>query len=170
MGDATGGDRAAGQAIERIVRHGASVSGAAATLDEPFLRCYFAHVDPADLDAREVNDLFGLAADHARLGAGWERGTTAIAVVNPRVDVDGWENDHTVVMVVTDDLPFLVDSVTMELSRTGRRAQVRLDDFFEERRVLSAQEQIEFVARVLAVSGPFLLVIEFGPFSDSRIS
>jgi glutamate dehydrogenase len=118
MGNGTVGERAK-ETIDRLVTHRTSEGGGDAIVDDAFLRSYFAHVDAGDLGAREVIDLFGLAADHGRLAAAWSRGTTAIEVVNPRVDVDGWENDHTVVMVVTDDLPFLVDSVTMELSRLG---------------------------------------------------
>ena len=34
-------------------------------------------------------------------------------------DRDGWCSPHTVVEVVSDDMPFLVDSVTMELGRQG---------------------------------------------------
>ena len=116
MGDESRVDRTA-STIDRVVAHAASVGRGAAGPDEAFLRSYFAHVDESDLEERTPEDLFGLAADHARLATDWERGTTAIALANPRIEVDGWESEHTVVMIVTDDLPFLVDSVTMELSR-----------------------------------------------------
>ena len=101
--------------IDRVVAH------AAKTVPdrhlEPLLRAYFAHVDEADMQSRHVVNLFGMAADHLRLMSSWEPGTVAIEVVNPRIDVDGWESDHTVLRMVTEDIPFLVDSVTMELSR-----------------------------------------------------
>ncbi|MEQ8842217.1 MAG: NAD-glutamate dehydrogenase [Acidimicrobiales bacterium] len=116
MGDDTLDGQTAMSTIDRVVARGRDSAGRS-DVSEGFLRCYFAHVDRTDLAERTPQDLFGLAADHAALAADWERGTTAIAVVNPRIDVDGWENAHTVVMIVTDDLPFLVDSVTMELSR-----------------------------------------------------
>ena len=32
---------------------------------------------------------------------------------------DGWDSPYTVIEIVSDDMPFLVDSVTMELSRQG---------------------------------------------------
>ncbi len=104
--------------LERIVAHAAEVARDRTGL-ESFLRCYFGHVDPDDLAARSVEDLFGLAVAHRRLGLDWESGTVAIEVLDPRVEVDGWTSGHTVVLIVTDDLPFLVDSVTMELSRLG---------------------------------------------------
>ncbi len=116
MGDVTGVNGPGESVVDQVVALAAS-AGTGELFDEAFLRCYYAHVDPADLGARSASDLFGMAAEHARLASDWGRGTTAIRVANPRIDLDGWENDHTVVMIVTDDLPFLVDSVTMELSR-----------------------------------------------------
>jgi glutamate dehydrogenase len=116
MADERGVDKVA-STVDRVVAHAASTGAGQSGPDEAFLRYYYAHIDAADLAVRAPADLYGLAADHARLASDWTRGTTAIAVANPRIDVDGWENAHTVVMIVTDDLPFLVDSVTMELSR-----------------------------------------------------
>ena len=42
----------------------------------------------------------------------------------PTVEENGWTCSHSVVEVVTDDMPFLVDSVTNELSRQGRGIHV----------------------------------------------
>lgn len=106
-----------GEAVERLVAVARRTSGGRGGIDEAVLRRYFAHVDEADLAVRAAEDLFGLAADHLHLASDWKRGSTELAVINPRVDVHGWENPHTVVMLVTDDMPFLVDSVTNELSR-----------------------------------------------------
>ena len=83
------------------------------------LREYYAHVDESDLESRRVEDLFGMAANHFEEARNWEPGTIAIAVLDPRVEVDGWGSEHTIVQIVTEDMPFLVDSVTMELSRLG---------------------------------------------------
>ncbi len=83
------------------------------------LRHYYAHVDEADLEHRRVEDLFGLAMDHLALVERWSPGEVVIELSNPRVELDGWGSDHTVVRVVTEDIPFLVDSVSMELSRLG---------------------------------------------------
>ncbi len=102
--------------VDRVVTHAAKTVPDRPDL-EPLLRAYFAHVDEVDMQSRHVANLFGMAADHLRLMSGWEPGTVAIEVVNPRIDVDGWESDHSILRIVTDDIPFLVDSVTMELSR-----------------------------------------------------
>ena len=50
------------------------------------------------------------------LAATGPQGTANIRVFTPTVAEHGWSaGGHTVVEVVTDDMPFLVDSVTMEL-------------------------------------------------------
>ena len=105
-------------AVDRVVDHARNALPDRPEI-ESTLRRYFAHVDEADLDARRVEDLFGLAMDHLALASSWQEGTVAIEVANPRVELDGWRSDHTIVRIVTRDIPFLVDSVTMELSRLG---------------------------------------------------
>ena len=60
------------------------------------------------------------------------QGTAAVRVITPGpVDV-GWSAaGHSVVEVVTDDMPFLVDSVTMELSRLEHNVHVVIHPRFE---------------------------------------
>ncbi len=83
------------------------------------LRHYYSHVDESDLEHRRPEDLFGLAMDHLDLVERWSPGEVAIELTNPKVELDGWSSEHTVVRIVTEDIPFLVDSVSMELSRLG---------------------------------------------------
>lgn len=43
-------------------------------------------------------------------------GQRKVRVFNPRLQGDGWETPHTVIQIVTNDMPFLVDSVSAELA------------------------------------------------------
>src|SRR5690606_16651227 len=52
------------------------------------------------------------------------QGTANVRVHTPTVEENGWTCTHSVVEVVTDDMPFLVDSVTNELTRQGRGIHV----------------------------------------------
>jgi len=104
--------------VERVVEHASATLPERADL-EPCLRQYFAHVDKADLLNRRVPDLFAMALEHLRVAAEWRPETVTVQVANPRLEIDGWESDHTIVQIVADDVPFLVDTVTMELSRLG---------------------------------------------------
>ncbi len=47
------------------------------------------------------------------------RGAPLIRAYNPVPEVDGWSSPHSVVEIITDDMPFLVDSVTAGISSLG---------------------------------------------------
>ena len=76
---------------------------------------YFKHVPPADLIARDVNDLYGAALSHLRF-ANHRQAGPKIRVFNPRIDHHGWQSTHTIVEIVADDMPFLVDSIANALN------------------------------------------------------
>jgi glutamate dehydrogenase len=93
--------------------------GAASHLAD-FVGQYYHLVATEDLLAHDAADLLGAARSHWELAQGRPLGTPAVQVFNPSQDRDEWESPHTVVQIVTDDMPFLVDSVSMELTRNGR--------------------------------------------------
>jgi glutamate dehydrogenase len=85
-----------------------------------FLQRYYLHTAPEDLTGRDPVDVFGAALSHYRLAENRPQGTANVRVHTPTVEENGWTCSHSVVEVVTDDMPFLVDSVTNELTRQGR--------------------------------------------------
>ncbi|MGW0821567.1 NAD-glutamate dehydrogenase [Streptomyces sp. NPDC002845] len=89
-----------------------------------FLQRYYLHTAPEDLTDRDPVDIFGAAFSHYRLAENRPQGTASVRVHTPTVEENGWTCSHSVVEVVTDDMPFLVDSVTNELSRQGRGIHV----------------------------------------------
>jgi glutamate dehydrogenase len=89
-----------------------------------FLQRYYLHTAPEDLADRDPVDVFGAAYSHYRLAETRPQGTANVRVHTPTVEENGWTCSHTVVEVVTDDMPFLVDSVTNELTRQGRGIHV----------------------------------------------
>ncbi|MFE2106550.1 NAD-glutamate dehydrogenase [Kitasatospora sp. NPDC059463] len=89
-----------------------------------YLHHYYLHTAPEDLVDRDPVDVYGAAASHYRLGLKRPQGTAEVRVHTPSVEENGWSCGHTVVEVVTDDMPFLVDSVTNELSRQDRAIHV----------------------------------------------
>jgi glutamate dehydrogenase len=90
-----------------------------ADLAERFLRRYYRSVAPVDLLERDPLDLYGAALAHFRFGEQRKPGQTKVRVYNPQVEQHGWQSTHTIVEVVNDDMPFLVDSVGMTLSKQG---------------------------------------------------
>ncbi|MGZ5444084.1 MAG: NAD-glutamate dehydrogenase [Thermoanaerobaculia bacterium] len=86
---------------------------------ERFVREYFRQVDPEDLAQRLPEDLYGVALSHWSFARRRPAGTAKIRVFNPTIEEHAWQSTHTVVEIVNDDMPFLVDSVTMAVNRLG---------------------------------------------------
>ncbi|MDQ3616992.1 MAG: NAD-glutamate dehydrogenase [Actinomycetota bacterium] len=96
-------------------------AGSPATNAAQLLQAYYRHVAPEDIVQRSEVDLYGAAMSQYKLAASRPQGTANIRVSTPSFSDQGWAAEgHTVVEVVTDDMPFLVDSVTMCLNEGAR--------------------------------------------------
>ena len=84
-----------------------------------FVRQYYHWVPARDLADRNPLDLCGAVVAHWRTAKRRQAGEVKVVVYNPDLERDGWHSPYTVVEIVSDDMPFIVDSVTMELSRQG---------------------------------------------------
>ncbi|GAA4357822.1 NAD-glutamate dehydrogenase [Angustibacter luteus] len=113
-----------------------------------YLTRYYRHVADDDLLARQPEDLLGAAASHRDLARNRPVGTAKVRVFTPTVDEHGWSSGHTVVEIVTDDMPFLVDSVQAELARLGRALHLVVHPVMIVRRDATGvlQELVEGVA------------------------
>jgi glutamate dehydrogenase len=103
---------------------------------ERFVRAYYA--DAAAEDVAEF-DLYGAALAHWQLLQKRRRGVPNVHVYTPRVDEHGWQSPHSVVEIVTDDMPFLVDSVTTALTRAGTAIHAFVHPMVRVRRDESGQ-------------------------------
>lgn len=83
------------------------------------LEQYFADADVAGFADASPEELHGAAIQHHRLGLSRPPGQIALAIYTPDFDRHGWHSAHTVIDIVTDDMPFLVDSITMTVHRHG---------------------------------------------------
>jgi len=88
-----------------------------------FISAYFENTDPEEMAARGSATLFAVANAHWRLlDAPRAAHSAKVRVFNPTLAEDGFVCEHTVVQIVNDNMPFLVDSVAMAINRTGRTA------------------------------------------------
>ena len=95
------------------------LAGNGAADAEAFVRQFYRWVAPDDLAERDALDLYGLAVGQLGLARRRRPGETKLRVYNPIFETHGWSSTHTAVEIVTDDRPFLIDSVSMELNRRG---------------------------------------------------
>ena len=80
------------------------------------IRQFYAHVPPDDVLARDPEDLYGAATSLWEFAQERQPGQAKVRVFNPRPDEHGWRSGRTIVEIVNDDMPFLVDSVTAALN------------------------------------------------------
>jgi glutamate dehydrogenase len=86
---------------------------------ERFVHHFYRHVSPADLQRESPHDLAGAVMSVWELCQKRDDKQPKIRVFHPDTDRDGWTSPHSVVEIVNDDMPFLVDSVTGMLSQMG---------------------------------------------------
>ncbi len=104
------------------------------------LNCYYLHVAAEDLHDRAEDDVYGALASHFKVAANRPQGTANIRVSTPTVAVNGWSaGGHSVVEVITDDMPFLVDSITMALDALHHIVHVVIHPQFEVERDVAGQ-------------------------------
>ena len=91
---------------------------------EAVARACVEHLDADDLAARSPEDLLGALLSLWQFAAERRPGAARLRVFSPTVAEQGWASRHTVIEVVNDDMPFLVDTLTMELNRQGLTLQL----------------------------------------------
>src|SRR3954447_16016722 len=84
---------------------------------EAFVRAYYRRGPAAAPSGGGAVDLYGAALAHWTFGRERAAGEPRVRVYNPTFEQHGWQSPHTAIEIVSGDMPFLVDSVSMELSR-----------------------------------------------------
>jgi glutamate dehydrogenase len=84
---------------------------------EPFLKALYERLPTDDISSRGGTDWVGLAQNLYRQFRERRPEQTLIRVYNPVESDHGYQCPHTVIEVLTDDSPFLVDSVSMAIAR-----------------------------------------------------
>lgn len=96
-----------------------------------FLGEYFRHVSAEELSGRTDSDLEAAAFGHKHLGDVRSSSTACVRVYTPTVSTHGWAVGRSVLDIVTDDMPFLVDSVTNVLTRRGLTVYLVIHPHFD---------------------------------------
>jgi glutamate dehydrogenase len=84
-----------------------------------FGQLYYAGVDSGDLAAADPAQRGAAALAHLAFARCRRGGRALVRVFNPSLRDHGYVSPHTVVEIVNDDMPFLVDSVGLALAERG---------------------------------------------------
>ncbi|MDP8949797.1 MAG: NAD-glutamate dehydrogenase, partial [Actinomycetota bacterium] len=101
---------------------------------EEFVRQYYAWIPLEDLADRSPIDVYGTAVAQWSFARQRTPGSAKIRVYNPHFDEHGWQSTHTVVEIVNDDMPFLVDSTRMTVNRQGYAIHLMLHPIMKVKR------------------------------------
>ncbi len=125
-----------------LARHGKGTGGPPHGQVDDLLRSYYRHVAAEDLVDRSDADVYGALASHYKLAGERPQGTAQVRVFTPTSGEHGWSaGGHSVVEVVIDDMPFLVDSLTMELGRQLRDVHLVIHPLFDVERDIAGALQ-----------------------------
>ena len=84
-----------------------------------FAKQYYTHTDLETLKSRSAENLGAALAAHWGLVYRRLPGEAKIHIYNPSLEKEGWESKYSIVQIVAEDKPFLVDSTRMEINRQG---------------------------------------------------
>lgn len=87
------------------------------SLVEKFAKTLYSNMSKEDLANRNDSDLYGAALSLWNSLENHMSDDIMVRVVNPELAKHGWQSSHTIVEIIVKDMPFLVDSVRMALTR-----------------------------------------------------
>ena len=99
-----------------------------------FVRQYFANVAPDDLADTSETALLGAALSLWSFLQQRAPRRPKVRVFNPTIKRDDWDCGHSVIEIVNDDMPFLVDSVTAMLNQAGLTIHIAIHPVVRVRR------------------------------------
>jgi len=102
-----------------------------ASATERFVRRFYAHVPPSDVVHDTTDNLYGAAIALWQLAEVRKPCTPKVRVYTPSADQDGWHSKHTIVEVVSDDMPFLLESLAAWLNRHDAQVQTFIHPVFD---------------------------------------
>lgn len=143
----------------------AAQAGEAAAL-ETFARGFLDIVPPDDVRDASPEKLAGMVRDLFEFARRREEpAAPKLRVYDPDLERDGWRSSHSAVLIVNDDMPFLVDSVVAALNGLGAEVFLVIHPVFlavrdSEGRLLSLAQEGEPEAEGRPESCMLLLITE----------
>ncbi len=95
-----------------------------------FIDRFFSNVPPDDILKETPEDLASIACGHLEFADKRPAERALVRVFNPTMNKHGWVSEHTVIEIVNDDMPFLVDSITSEIGRQDLTVHLAIHPIF----------------------------------------
>ncbi|MEO0576724.1 MAG: NAD-glutamate dehydrogenase [Pseudomonadota bacterium] len=104
-----------------------------------FLSEYYRNVSEEDVQELSAAALANAALAHLAHGFRLPPGTHRLRIYNPTVETEGWHSPRTVIELVHENMPFLVDSLGLTLDRLGYAIQLTVHPLLRCERTTKGQ-------------------------------
>ena len=112
-----------------------------------FVERLYDRLAPDDILGIQPENLYGSALSLFKFAALRKPNTAKVRAFSPTLEEHGWRTSHSVIEIVNDDMPFLVDSVTAALNQRGINVHLVIHPiYFEERDKLG--QHVQFYPQV----------------------
>jgi glutamate dehydrogenase len=101
--------------LKQMIASRAEASHAVAL--DALARTFFRSFPADELRDAKVDDLYGFIYGAFHSLQNWDHGDPRVNIFNPDLEKHGWESNHTVVIILCRDMPFLLDSARGGLNR-----------------------------------------------------
>ncbi|MFC3282449.1 NAD-glutamate dehydrogenase [Litchfieldella rifensis] len=136
-----------------------------------FAAVLYSRASIEDLAERRIDDIYGATLSIWHYIQTHEPAAPKVSVYNPDFEGHGWQSTHTQVLILHKDMPFLVDSVRIELNRRGITVHSIHNAVLATRR--DAENRLEALARPSDKDAPegreSLIWIEIDRHSDPAL-
>lgn len=83
-----------------------------------FVSTFYKNASPEDLSL-ELDELYAIALSNWNFISEFSPNGSKIRIFNPSLEAHGWTSSHTIIQILSTDMPFLIDSVTSNLLESG---------------------------------------------------
>ncbi|WP_372743314.1 hypothetical protein, partial [Neptunomonas sp.] len=95
---------------------------------------YYQSTTKEEISERSLDNLYGATLSCWQFLQNFDAKQPKIHVYNPDLEQHGWRAQHTVIEILQSDMPFMVDSVRIELNRRGLVIHTILNEVMLTRR------------------------------------
>ncbi len=88
-----------------------------ASVIDVFIEKYFESVTHHEFTEKSIEEVYGATLSSWEFMQKRQQNRIKIEVFNPDLAKDGWQSTHTVIQILAPDMPFLIDTVRMEINR-----------------------------------------------------
>ena len=110
-----------------------------------FLSHYFADVPVEDLQGKSEKIMARIALEHLEFATTRKQGQVLLRIFNPTEKQQGYASNFTIIEIINDDMPFLVDSVSAAVNRQDLSAHITVHPVF--RVIRDARGRLKSIAK-----------------------